>query len=109
MARGAISAAVLVFFAQPSWAQSGDLKGMELIGYHATAVSLATKSCGGEASRALREMTNLRDADFRFGMARAIGDWSGKLSGDKVAACAELLAHYGPNGSAAPGAWVPPR
>jgi hypothetical protein len=93
-----------------AWAQSGDLRGTEIVGYHATAVSLATQKCGGgETARALRDLTNLQDADFRFGMSRAIGDWSQKLSSDPTSACASLRDQYGPRGTVSPGAWVLPR
>lgn len=96
--------------ALPALAQSGDLKGTEIIGYHATAVSMAKERCGGgEIGRALRDLTNLRDVDFRFGMSRAIGDWSGKLSNNTSAACADLRSQYGPSGTVAPGAWVLPK
>lgn len=102
----------LVVLAGPvaALAQSGDLRGTEIVGYHATAVSMATKNCGGgEVGRALRDLTNLRDVDFRFGMSRAIGDWSGKLSNNTSAACADLRSQYGPSGTVAPGAWVLPK
>ena len=91
-------------------AQTGDLRGTEIVGYHATAVSLATKKCGGgEVGRALRDLTNMSDVDFRFGMSRAIGDWSGKLSSNTSEACAALRAQYGPGGTVSPGAWVLPK
>ncbi len=90
-------------------AQSSDLRGTEIVGYHATAVSLATQKCGGEIGRALRDLANMHDADFRFGMSRAIGDWSQKLSGDAANACAALRSQYGPSGTVVPGAWVLPR
>lgn len=91
-------------------AQSSDLRGTEIVGYHATAVSLATQKCGGgEISLALKGLTSLQDADFRFGMSRAIGDWSQKLAGDAANACAALRSQYGPSGTVSPGAWVLPR
>lgn len=100
----------VVVGALSAWAQSGDLRGTEIVGYHATAVSLATQKCGGgEVSGALRDLANMQDADFRFGMSRAIGDWSQKLSGDAVNACAALRSQYGPSGTVSPGAWVLPR
>lgn len=108
MIRIAIALLVVMTGAAGVAAQQG-LRGKELVGYHATAVSEAMKQCGGGAIGAdLRALLDVRDPDFRFGMARAIGDWSGRLERDRGAACAELRQKYGPAGTVAPGAWVLP-
>jgi hypothetical protein len=54
-------------------AQAATLRGLELVGYHATAVNRANELCGGgEMSGALKKLINMRDVEFRFGMAQAV-------------------------------------
>lgn len=105
----AVAATGLVLLAGEASAQTKEQRTMEFIGYTATAVMLAQKSCGGgETAKIIRDLANIRDVDFRFGMSNALIDLSDRLKTDTAATCAELKTKYGPNGSVASGAWVTP-
>lgn len=106
--RRIIATAITVLMSGSVLAQS-NLKGNELVGFHATIVATTVKRCGGEMARELANMTDLGDVDFKFGMTEAIFAARNVFAGDLAAACAAMQAKYGPTGSDLIGGWLPPK